>query len=163
MSALGTATPRKIRVLHSSMQNYRVANGITIYLGGFTGLANVSFVPYTAKRGYAIPWENTANLEWLGLATGSPFNLSVVNTVVGDTSAEPPPEVSVETGEFILLQHAVTGVSAQSDTGKPVYASNDNDLTLSSNNTARMGEVEYWHSSTSCNVRVYGRTAWLMI
>lgn len=163
MSALGTATARKIRLLHSAMQNYRVANGVTIYLGAFVGLANVSFVPYTAKRGYAIPWENTANVEWLGLATGSPFDLSVSNTVVGNTSGEPVPEVSVETGEFIIVQATVTGVSAQSDVGKAVYASNDNDLTLTQGNTSRMGEVEYWHSSTSCNVRVYGRTAWLMI
>jgi hypothetical protein len=163
MSALSVATARKIRVLKSAMQNYKVANGVTIYLGGFTALANVSFVPYTAKRGYAIPWENTANIEWLGLAVGSPFNLTIVNTVIGDTSAEPPPEVSVETGEFILLQHAVTGVGAQSDVGRAVYATNDNDLTVTANNTTRMGEVEYWHSSTSCNVRVYGRNVWLAI
>lgn len=163
MAALSTATPRKIRVLKSAMQNYRVANGVTIYLGGFLALANVSFVPYTAKRGYAIPWENTANIEWLGLAVASPFDLSITNTVVGNTSGEPVPEVSVETGEFILLQHVVTGVSAQSDVGKAVYATNDNDLTLTSNNTTRMGEVEYWHSSTSCNVRVYGRNVWLAI
>lgn len=162
MAALSAATNKVMRILHSSTVNYRVANGITIYLGGFIGLANVSFVT-TAKRGYAIPWEDTANLEWLGIATGSPFNLSTTNTVVGDTSASVVPEVSAETGEFVLVRHAVTGASAQSDLGKPVYASNDNDLTLSSSNTTRMGEVEYWHTSTTCDVRVYGRTVWLAI
>jgi len=162
MAALSAATNKRVRILNSRVQNYKVANGVTIYLGGFIGLANVSFVT-TAKRGYAIPWENTANLEWLGLAIGSPFNQSTSNTVVGDTSASVVPEVSAETGAFILVQHTVTGVSAQSDVGKAVFGTNDNDLTLTSNNTTRMGDVEYWHTSTTCDVRVYGRDVWLAI
>ena len=160
--ALSAATSKVMRILNSAPVNYRVANGITIYLGGFVGIANASFVT-TAKRGYLIPWENTANLEWAGIAIGSPFNLSTSNTVVGNTSGTPVPECSVETGEIMLVRHAVTGASAQSDVGKPVYGTDDDVLTLSSNNTTRMGEVEYWHSSTSCDVRVLGRAIWLTI
>ena len=162
MAALSAATPKVMRILKSIPMNFRVANGVTIYLGGFTALANVSFVT-TAKRGYAIPWENTANTEWLGIATGSPFDLSTTNTVVGDTSASVVPEVSCESGELVMVRHAVTGAAAQSDVGRAVYGTDDNVLTITSNNTTRIGEIEYWHSSTSCDVRIYGRTTWLAI
>lgn len=166
MAALATATKTSMRILKSKPMNFKVANGITIYLGGLVGLATASFVPVTAKRGYAIPHDNIANIEYLGIAIGSPFSLSTSNTVVGSTSpgsGNVVPEISVETGEIILLGVTVTGVSAQSDVGKAIYGATDNvnDLTVTSNNTPYIGEVERWISSTTCDVRLFGRDAWI--
>ena len=166
MAALSAAQTISMRVLKSKPMNYKVANGITVYLNSIVGLATVSYVPLTAARGYAIPYANVANIEYLGVAIGSPFSLSITNTVVGATSPGTGlvvPEVSVETGELILLGVTVTGVSAQSDLGRAVYLSTDNpnDLTVTSNNTPYVGEVERWISSTTCDVRLFGRDAWI--
>lgn len=161
MAALTAFTNKRYRLIKSAKNNYIVANGVTIYMGAFVGIANVSFVT-TARRGYAIPWENTANIEWGGIAEPT-IDITASNTVVGDTSATPPDEVSCEGGELILLSHAVTGAAAQSDVGRAVYGSNDNDLTITSNNTTRIGEIESWITSTTCHVRILGRTAWLAI
>jgi hypothetical protein len=160
--ALSAAVQRRYRVLDSAVQNYRVANGVTIYLGAICAVANVSYVT-TAKRGYLIPWDDLANGQYAGIAIGSPFNLSTSNTVVGNTSASPVVEASVETGELILEKFAVTGASAQSDVGKNVFASDDDTLTLTSGTLNRVGVVEYWYSSTTCDVRLFGRSKWLVI
>lgn len=166
MAALQAAAQRNMRILKSKPMNYKVANGQTIYLGGIVGLATVSYVPLTAARGYAIPYANVANIEYLGVAIGSPFSLSTSNTIVGNTSpgsGQVVPEVSVETGELILIGVTVTGVSAITDIGRAVYLSTDNpnDLTVTSNNTPYVGEVERWISSTTCDVRLFGRDAWI--
>src|SRR3972149_1549790 len=120
MSALSAAVQRRYRIVKSHVQNYRVANAVTIYMGSFCGLPGTS--GFTSTRGYARPWSNVATLEWIGVAFGSGTNdLSVTSTVVGDTSASPVVEVSCAGGQIILEQHAVTGVSAQADVGKVVY------------------------------------------
>lgn len=163
MAALSAATPVRMRIQMSAQHNYKVANSNTIYMGAIVGLAQADYVPLTADRGYAIPWENTANVEYLGIAINSPFDLSVTNTVVGNTSASVIPEVTVEGGIIVLQQVTVTGVAAVTDTGDQVYGATDNpnDLTTVSNNTdGALGEVERWYSSTTSDVLMYGRAAY---
>lgn len=162
MAALSAATPVRMRILQSAQQNYKVANSNTIYMGAIVGLAQADYV-LTADRGYAIPFENTANVEYLGIAINSPFDLSVTNTVVGDTSGSPIPEVTVEGGVIVLIQVTVTGVAAASDVGDQVYGADDNPnaMTTTSNNTdGPLGEVERWYSSTTSDVLMYGRAAY---
>lgn len=161
MAALTAFTNKRYALIKSAKFNVKVANAVTIYMGGFTAIANVSFVT-TARRGYAIPWENTANIEWGGIAEPT-IDITTTNTIVGDTSASPPDEVSCEGGELILKGHAVTGAAAQSDIGRAVYGTNDNDLTITSNNTTRIGEIDEWITSTTCHVRILGRSVWLAI
>lgn len=161
MSALSAAVQRATSSGASFHRNYRVANAQTIYFGSYVGMPGTAAL--TSSRGYAVPYSNQLTIEYLGLAIGSPFNLSTSNTIVGNTSATPVPEVSVEIAPFVELQRVVTGVSAQTDVGKAVYLSNDNDMTLTSSYAAAVGRVEYWWSSTTCDVLLYGRIASIVI
>lgn len=163
MAALTVSTPVRMRILSSAQHNYKVANSNTIYLGSIVGLAQLGYVPLTADRGFAIPFEDTANVEYLGIAINSPFDLSVTNTVVGDTSASVLPEITVEGGVVVLQQVTVTGVAAAADVGNQVFGATDNpnDLTDSSNSTdGALGEVERFFSGTTSDVLMYGRAVY---
>lgn len=162
MSALSVATQRRYRLWGKSVvQNYRVANGDTIYIGSYVGMPGTSSL--TSRRGYATTYRDVKTIEYLGLAIGSPFNLSTSNTIVGDTSATPVVEVTCETGPFIEEQRVVTGVSAQTDVGKALYLSNDNDMTITASQAPAVGRVEYWWTSTTCDAMLYGRLAGIVI
>lgn len=145
-------------------QNYRVADAVTIPFGTFVALATSSFGT-TDKRGYAIPWENSAGIQWLGIAEASPFNQSVTNTVVGDTgiTGEPVPEVSVNTSPMILEKETVTSVAGQTDLGVDVFSLDNDTLRLASTTPSKVGVIEYWYSSTTADVLIFGRLAWLLL
>lgn len=153
MSALSAATQRRYRTIYSWTANYRVLNGGTIYVGSFVGLLNGTS---TAQRGYAKAYADQNSIKYLGLAQGSPFNLTTSLTVVGDTTASLPPAVTVEAGPIIMEQYTVTGVSAFTDVGRQVYLRNDNDMNLTQILSPRIGRIEYWHTSTTADVFVYG-------
>ena len=161
MSVLSVATQRLTSQVFSCHRNYRVANGVTIYFGSYVGMPGTAAL--TSTRGYARPYANQLTIEYLGLAVGSPYDLTVANTIVGNTAATPVVEVSVEIGPFVEINRTVTGVTAQSDVGKAVYLSNDNDMTLTAGYPAAIGRVEYWYSSTSADVLLYGRIAAIVI
>lgn len=167
MAALTAAAQRRYRKWgYSVPQNWRVANGVTIYFGSFCMIPGANSL--TSTRGYARPYQTVQRQLWIGMAIGSPFNLSTTNTIVGDTSASVVPEVTTEAGPFILEQYAVTGVSAQADVRLSVYASSDNDLTTSTSSPANaedtvVGRVVYWWSSTTCDVLLYGFLAGVVI
>lgn len=158
MAALTAATARRYRPWGSPVPiSARVANSDTVYVGSFCGWPGTNAL--TSRRGYLTTYRNEVNMIWAGLAIGTSAtnSLSVTNTVVGDTSATPVPEIAVEAGSFILEQAAVTGVSAQADVARiAVYASNDNDLTTTAGYPGVVGRVMYWYSSTTCDVLFYG-------
>src|SRR3990167_7593953 len=160
MAALSAATDRRyVKWGFSANRNWRVANGVTVYVGSFCMLPGAQ--SYTSTSGYVRPYAVAQDALWVGMAIGSPFNLTVTNTIVGDTGATPVIEVTTECGPFVLPQYAVTGVSAQGDVRQSVYASNDNDLTLTQPTGAgaearTIGTVVYWWSSTTCDVLLYG-------
>ena len=163
MAALTVATTRRYRKWgYSVNQNWRVANAVTVYVGSFCMIPGANGL--TSTRGYARPFATTQTEIWIGMAIGSPFSLSVTNTIVGDTSATPVVEVTTEAGPFILEQYAVTGVSAQADVRQSVYATSDNDLSLTVGAAAgstdrQVGTVTYWWTSTTCDVLLYGYLA----
>lgn len=157
MAALTQAVSnRSWASIQSWVQNYRVLNGSTIYVGSFVGLLNGTS---TAQRGYAKPYTDQNSIKYLGLAIGSPFDLTTSLTIVGNTSATLPPAVTVEAGPGILKGYTVTGSSAFTDVGRQVYLRNDNDMNLTQVLSPRIGRVEYWYTSTTCDVFVYGNLA----
>jgi len=164
MAALTTATPRRYRPWGMSVtQNWRVANTNTIYVGAWTALPGTGGL--TSNRGYLVPYQNIATIEWAGMAIpgGTPGDLSTTNTIVGNTSAAPVVEATTEAGPFIFERATVTGVSAQTDVGKAFYASNDNDLTLTAAVSPAVGRIIYWYSSTTADVLFYGYLAAIVI
>ena len=156
MAALSAATQRKFSTIMSWTANYRVLNGGTIWVGSFVGLLNGTS---TAQRGFAKAYADQNNIKYMGIMQGSPFNLATTLKVVGDTTATPIPEVTVEAGPMILRSATVTGVSALTDVGRQVFLRNDNDLNLTQILSPRIGRVEYWYSSTTCDVLLYGNLA----
>lgn len=163
--ALSAAVARRYRPwMSGSVISARVANGDTVYVGSFCGWPGANAL--TSRRGYLTTYRNQVSMIWAGLAIGATAtnSLSVTNTVVGDTSASPVPEIAVEAGPFILEQYAVTGTSAQSDVARvAVYASDDNTLTTTASYAPAVGRVMYWYSSTTCDVLFYGFLAAIVI
>lgn len=157
MAALTAKAERTFTPLFSHQQSHRVLNAEVIYAGAFCGLPGANAL--TTERGYLVPFQDESTIIWAGIAlaqsgTGS---VGIDGSVTGDTSASPVVEAATEMGPGILKNVTVTGVSAQTDVMRTsVYASNDNDLTTTANYTVPMGRVQYWYSSTSCDVLVYG-------
>jgi len=159
MAALTAAVSnRSWASVHSWVQNYRVLNAGVIWVGSFVGSLNGTS---TAQRGYAKAYADQNNIKYLGLAIGSPFNLSTSLSVTGNTNATttPIPEVTVEAGPGILNGYTVTGLSAYTDVFRQVYLRNDNDMNITQVLAPRIGRVEYWSTSTTGAVFVYGNLA----
>lgn len=158
MAALSAYVDRRFRPGGFSWhQNWPVANSDVIYIGSFCGMPGSQ--GYTSRRGYATTWSNIATLEWLGVAIRTSDESSADrdgNKVTGATSNSPNPTVWTEAGPIVLEQYSVSGVSAQSDVGKAVYATNDNDLQLTVINSPIIGRVVYFYSATSVDVLTYG-------
>lgn len=157
MAALTAAvSDRSWASIHSWTWNYKVLNSTTIYAGSFCGALNGTS---TAQRGYVKPYADQNSIKYMGLAIGSPFDLSTSLTIVGNTSATRIPQVTLECGPGVLKSYTVTGSSAATDTFRQVYLRNDNDMNLTQILSPRIGRVEYWHTSTTCDVFVYGNLA----
>lgn len=155
--------------IYSMPQTFRVANAIRIFAGALCGLPGTNAL--TSSRGYLTRWQDQVNLQWAGIALAQSWTGSLivsaqtgvaanVNSVLGDTSLSPVPEISVEMGPLNLRNMTVTGVSAQTDVWRtPVYCSTDNftDFTTTATSYApSIGRILYWNSSTTATVFVYG-------
>lgn len=149
--------------------SFRIANAIRIFAGAMCGLPGANAL--TSSRGYLQRWQNQVNIQWAGIALASdPFTgmltaartgtAANVNSVLGDTSLTPIPEITVETGPCILREVAVTGVSAQTDVWRTlVYNTTDNqdDMTTTATSYApAIGKAVYWNTSTTCSVFLFG-------
>ena len=154
MAALTAAVSnRSWASIHSWVQNYKVLNAGVIWVGSFCGALNGTS---TAQRGYVKAYADQNNIKYMGLAIGSPFDLATTLKVTGDTSATRVPMVTLECGPGILRQYTVTGSSAVTDQMRQVYLRNDNDMNVTQVLSPRIGRIEYWHTSTTCDVLVYG-------
>lgn len=170
MSALTTApNVTNMATVFSMPSSFRVANAVRIWSGALCGLPGTNAL--TSARGYLSLWQDQINLQWAGIAIASSWTKSLItsaqtgtaanlNSVLGDTSASPVPEISVEMGPVIWRNLTVTGVSAQADLWRTlIYCSTDNytDLSTSATNYApAIGKVIYWNSSTTASVLFFG-------
>jgi hypothetical protein len=124
---------------------YPVADGEVINQGEMVGLA-LSTYATTDSRGYAIPLEDSAGVDYIGLAK---------NTVTGDTSADEPPEVEVDESGPILEHVTVTGGTGQADVGKDVHATDEANLKLAAaSNISKVGTIVRYHSDGTFDVRM---------
>ena|SRR3990167_517934 len=162
-------TPPVRHKIYSLPQTFRIANAVRIYGGALCGLPGANAL--TSSRGYLQRWQDQVNIQWAGIAevqswtgglitasqTGTASN---VNSVLGDTSLTPIPEISVEMGPQILVNATVTGVSAQADLWRTLlYCTTDNyaDIrTTAASYAPAIGKVLYWYSSTSADVMLFG-------
>lgn len=167
MAALTAAKERRQLALYSHHMNHRVANAVKVYMGAFLCVPDPDSGGVTGSRGYADLWQNELTIRWAGLAIGaSPGNLATDNAVTGNTSPGTGvmvPEVAVEAGPFEIPEIEVAGLAAVTDLFKPVYLSNDNDLTLTANVAPAVGRIAYYQNTTKARVMFYGAISSFLI
>jgi hypothetical protein len=83
------------------------------------------------------------------LESGDPFRGFAMKRA--DNSAGAAGDVNVSVRRQGIVQLTVTGVSAATDVGKPVYASDDDTFTLTQT-ASPIGSIAKWITSTSCLV-----------
>ena len=136
----------------SRPQSFQIADALQLYTGSFVRLASGRLALYDGATGSVIVGYVQPSSRDLCIISGS----TTVAPLLGETSASPVPEASVETGAFILNKYDVTNVTAITDVGTLVYlASDDNTLTTTQPNSSKpLGWITRWHSGTSCDVYV---------
>lgn len=99
------------------------------------------------STGLAILWSDVAEYEFLGITTGGIVSTAAITDMV-----------RVDERGVILKKVTVTGASAVTDTGSPVWAGDDNTetaFTLTATvNAGAVGIITRWWSSTTCDVRL---------
>lgn len=166
MAALTAQTARRLAPGGFSWpRNWRIADTIRVYIGSFCGIPGTG--GFTSTRGFLRPWSNVATTQWAGVCTGFNFPANVVDinagSLAGATAESPDPEAVTEAGPVVLENYSVTGVSAQADLRLSVYATNDNDLTVTANIAPIVGRIIYYRTSTNCDVLFYGYLASVVI
>ena len=117
-------------------------NGVTFYAPGLMMIDTAT--------GYMVKPANTATFRFLGI---------LERKVVGDTSATPVPEGEVNVGGGTLKAITVTGVSAITHNGDPVYPTNGDDdprtmKIATESNLKPFGYIRRWYSGTTCDVAI---------
>ncbi len=133
-------------------RSFQITDGVQLYTGGFCHLASGRLAKYDGATGSVIVGYVEPSSRDTCIISGS----TTVAPLLGETSATPIPEATIETGGFILNKYDVTGVTAITDVDALVYlASDDNVMTLSQPNSSKpLGWITRWHSGTSCDVYV---------
>lgn len=163
MAALTAAITRDFAKWgYSATAKHRVANADVIYFGSFCAFPGTGGL--TSRRGYLTTYADVATIEYAGICIGAPIdNLSVTNKITGDTAASPIVQAITEMGPILMKSLAVTGASAQTDVGKPVYLRNDNDMNMTASVAPVVGRVLYWYTSTTVDVLLYGYLSSIVI
>lgn len=121
------------------VQAFQVTNASQIFAGSLVGVNNTT--------GLALAWTDVAAEQFVGVA---------MNGVTGDTTADEPPEVHVNVGGMVLKKVAVTGVTAVTDVGNQVFATDDNTFDLAAGtNPNEVGLITRFYSGTTCDIRLY--------
>jgi hypothetical protein len=131
MASLTDNTIRASKGLGS--KRFIVKNGSTVYAG--------SFVSLDLATGHLIPVDANGSQRFVGIAQ---------EKVVGDGSLD----CLVDIRGVSLHMVAVTGVTAITDIGKLVYATTDNDLTITkpATNALPVGKISTYWTGTSVDV-----------
>lgn len=130
----------------------KIADGVRVIHRRFCGLRGPG---HATSQGDVGTYTPSSGLVFAGLAKEP----GGITDKTGDTSATPPPEVGLPLVPEVVLAHNVTGVTGDGDVLKPVYASDNQTLTLT--RPAADAEVAglilaYNGSGTSCKVLFFG-------
>lgn len=136
----------------------KIADAVTMIHKRFAGIRGQT---HATSQGYADSYDDEAGMIFAGLAK-EPAGLS---SGTGDTSATVPPEVTLPLTPEILPRYPVTGASSQGDVMKPVYATDNQTLTLTrpSDDAEVVGVITKWHTSTTCDVLLFGLVGQLIL
>lgn len=136
----------------SKTRTFEVKNAQALYEQGLVGLD---------ANGLLVPWTDTAaDTTFCGVFQGfTPALSSGIPTTVGNTSGEPIVRGVVRTDGAELYGVDVTGASARTQLGDPVYATSDDPdagLTLAPTSFVKpVGFLLDYHSSTNQDVQLF--------
>ena len=135
------------KVAGAARISVEIADGVQTYAGG---LAAIRGEGHATTQGYADVFGDTPGL----IPLGGFFS----DQTLGATSDSPPPENNVDISDKIWKSKAVTGVASRADIGKLVYATDDQSVTLTkpADDALPIGAVVEWHTSTTCDVYLFG-------
>jgi len=149
MAALSTDTPRTTATILGTQA--QVVNADTAYSGGVAAVCTTQHAT-SGSRGRTEPFSGAVGQLVAGLYSRA--------TRLGDTSASPPTATSISIEDQRVEYLAVTGLAGTvADNFKLVYASTDNDFTLtrpSAPNGNPVGIVVQFRTSTTCDIILYG-------
>ena len=118
---------------------FQLTNAQVIFAGALIGSDTTT--------GLAVEWFDTANFIFAGIA---------LRGVTGDTTASPVVDVDVNCGGMLLKKIPVTGVTAITNVGDLVYASDDNTFDVAAtSNVAEVGIITRFYSGTTCDVQLF--------
>ena len=151
MADATTPTSQK-RVNDPSKIGVQIADAVTLYKDRLHGIRGED---HATTQGYADAYAAELGMMFAGrLLDGDGLA-----SKLGDTSATPPPEASLNVLPEILKSVTVTGVASQGDLLKAVYATDNQTMTLtkpSSPGAPPIGFVSRWYTSTTCDVCLLG-------
>jgi len=131
--------------------SYAVADGVTI--------AETDIFIGMASSGYVGPASTGTYNKLVGLLV--PQGRQPL-PIVGSTSTSPPPEVVVTDDGIMLMGVPVTGVTAVTNHGAAVYASDSKTLTLTKGSNVQVGWIKRFISTGVADVRVLSRNELLI-
>ena len=132
-------------------RSYPIDDAATIAIGDYVVIN---------AEGEAVEAADTAAFVPVGLAIGFSDKDSADGTDTGDTSADRPPEVEVDSEHIILEGLTVTGAANQADVNALVYVTAAQTYTLTPTaNLPAIGEVVAHISGTSVDVAMFSADA----
>ena len=149
MAALSTDTPRTTATILGTQA--QVVNADTAYLGGVAAVCTPQHAT-SGSRGRTEPFSGAVGQLVAGLYSRA--------TRLGDTAASPPVATSISIEDQRVEYLEVSGLAGTvADNFKLVYASTDNDFTLtrpSAPNGSPVGIVVQFRTSTTCDIILFG-------
>ncbi len=148
MADLTKSTPRPDALVDRI--GAEIADAKQTYAGGLAALRGPG---HATTNGYLDGLDDEAGL----IPLGGFFS----DETLGATGDSPPPENNVDVRDKIYRRATVVGVASRGDIGKLVFATDDSVLTLTapSANAFPIGMVIEWHTSTTCDVAMWGMIA----
>lgn len=133
-----------------------VINTEVLYSGGYVALGAPDHGT-TANRGRLFAWASAAGEIPVGFAYG--------RDITGDTSASPIPAGTVDAGETVIKQVAVTGLAGTvADVGQKVYMSDDGTFTFTRPTVGiPIGIVSRWISASLADVKFFSMNELLVL
>lgn len=136
----------------------QIANAVALYKGRFAGIRGPT---HGTSQGYVDHYDDEPGMVFAGMLESA----GGLAQKTGDTSASPVPEAALQILPSIQRRVTVTGAASRGDILKPVYAEDNQTLTLTrpSDDAEVVGVVIEWHTSTTCDVLLFGLVCQLIL
>lgn len=145
-----TIAPRQIAL--------EIADAVALYKGRFAGIRGPT---HGTSQGYLDHYDDEPGMVFAGLVESA----GGLAQKTGDTSASPVPEAVIGLLPTILRRVTVTGAASRADILKPIFVTDNQTMTLTrpSDDAEVCGCIIEWHTSTTCDVLLFGLVAQLVL